>query len=363
MKAKQASPHQCSVAILGSTGSIGRQTLDVIRSHPRQFKVFALGAYRNIDALLEQIEEFQPQVVAVFLSRQAQKLRQEILKRKFKNPPLVVNGSTGFETIAAHPKAHKIVFSASGLDTYKALLKAIKARKEIALANKEMMVAYGDKIMKLAKKNHVEVVPIDSEHCAIFQCLQGEDPKNIEKIILTCSGGPFYGKTAAELKNVAAREALKHPTWRMGDKISIDCATLFNKGFELIEAKHFFGLRDDQLEVVIHPESIVHSMVVFKDGSVKAQLAMPDMRIAIAYALAYPGRMHTDFPRPDFAKLQNLTFIKADFSVLRGPILSSAAAKQGRQSLKKLLKKNDLAVQKFLQNKIGFLDIYDEVTI
>lgn len=354
------------LSIIGSTGCLGRQTLEVVRANSKRFKIFALGTYQNVELLFEQIKEFKPQMVAVFKKSAAKKL-QKLLQSQHRfgrnSIPKILVGKAGWEKIASHSKVQKTVFVSSGLTALSSLYKAISARKEITLATKELIVAEGRRIMKLARKNRVTIVPIDSEHSAIFQCLQGENPRDIEKIILTCSGGPFYGKSKEELKNVTPEQALQHPTWKMGPKISIDSATLMNKGFEVIEAQHLFGLSPDQIEIVIHPESIIHSLVVFKDGSIKAQLGAPDMRIPITYALAYPERVQTNWPRLNLTQLQKLTFLKPDFSVLEGPSIASSRVHKGTGISKKLIKKNQESVQKFLQKKIKFLDIYKELKI
>lgn len=413
------------IAIIGSTGSIGRQTLEVIENQPNDYSVFGLACHENIELLFEQIQKFRPKIVAVYKKSAAKKLAKlliatgasqnlkwlqegknsakkcarahfyksknischALVKNKMADHslpqsqmpnvaqwsapslPQILSGKAGWEKLATHPGAQKIIFASNGLTALPALIKTIKAHKKIALANKEMLVAAGRQIMKTARQNNVTIVPIDSEHSAIFQCLQGENPDSIEKIILTCSGGPFYGKKKSDLQQVTPAQALKHPTWKMGQKISVDCATLMNKGFELIEAMHLFGLREDQIEILIHPESIIHSMVQFKDGSVKAQMGTPDMRLPISYALAWPNRPITNWPRIDFCKLQKLTFLKPDFTTFEGPLIAREIAHQTTQkSLKKnhnpqknLIKNNNEAVEKFLAGKISFNQIYDHL--
>lgn len=364
-------PHQfqnskrANITIIGSTGSIGRQTLEVIEMHPKHFKVFALACYENVELLFEQIQKFQPEIVAVYKKFAAQKLKKLCARLSHGTPsadffiPQILSGPDSWEQICTHPKTAKVVFSSTDTTALPALLKAIKSHKQIAIANKEMIVAAGEKIMKLARRHKVTIVPIDSEHSAIFQCLQGEDPRNVEKVILTCSGGPFFGKTKSELENVTVAQALNHPTWKMGKKISVDCATLMNKGFEVIEAMHLFGLKQEQVEVIIHPESIVHAFVQFKDGSVKSQLSSPDMRLPIIYALAYPQRLKTDLPRLDFNKIQNLNFKSVDHQTFQGPRIAHAAIKKGGKAPAILTNANNRAVKAFLNGKMNLNQIYD----
>jgi 1-deoxy-D-xylulose-5-phosphate reductoisomerase len=352
---------QKQIAVIGSTGSIGRQTLEVIKAHPQFFKVEALACHSNIDLLLGQIRVFKPNYAVVFNPQKAKILAEKIKKTKSGHAVKILSGKNGLVKIVALSKVQKIVFASSGLEALKPLLKAIKLHKEIALANKELIVAAGGLIMRQAKKNKVKIIPIDSEHSAIFQCLQGEELKNIEKIILTCSGGPFLGFSKKELQSVKASDALNHPVWKMGKKISIDSATLMNKAFEIIEAMHLFGLKEEQIEVVIHPESIIHSMVVFKDGSVKAQMSPPDMRIPITYALAYPQRIQTKWPRINFSELQKLTFHQPDFKIFEGPGLSLDAVKKGGTAPALLIMANNRAVSDFLAGKIPFSGIYPRI--
>jgi len=345
------------IAIIGSTGSIGRQTLEVIRAFPRLFKVAALSCNENIDLLERQINEFKPVMVAVCNKSAAAVLKKRLTKKRDLKTKIFA-GTESFKKIAGYHGTQKIVFASSGITALNALILAIKKRKQIALANKEMIVAAGGLIMNLARKCGVTIVPIDSEHSAIFQCLQGEDAADIEKIILTCSGGPFFGRTKEQLKKVTAADAVKHPAWNMGEKISVDSATLMNKGFEIIEAMHLFGLKESQIEVVIHQQCVVHSLVQFKDGSVKAQLAPPDMRLPITYALAWPQRIKAPWPRLDLKKIKELSFYPVDNAVFKGPALASAALKQGGNMPAALALANDKAVREFLGNKIGFHEIY-----
>jgi len=380
-----------NISIIGCTGSVGRQTLEVIKDHPGKYNVLALAAYENIDLLEEQVNEFKPEIVAVFDSIKAQELAERLQKQLQKTipssnakpdgftkhrsntkpcgttkpssfaTPTVLRGSEGWIQAASHSKVDRAFFVSSGVSALPALYRAIESKKEIALANKEMIVEEGEKIMQLSRKNGVTIIPVDSEHSAIFQCLQGEDPSSVEKIILTCSGGPFYGKSSVELKDITCEQALNHPTWCMGEKISIDSATLMNKGFEIIEAKHLFGLNEDQIEVIIHPESIVHSFIQFKDGSVKAQLGLPDMKTPITYALSYPERIETSLARIDFKTLSQLTFLAPDFTVFQGPRLAHAAIKKGGNTPAALRDANDEAVKKFLAREIGFNEIYEHI--
>jgi len=339
------------IALIGSTGSVGGQTLDVIKSRPDTWKVAALGAYQNTELLEMQIKEFHPQAAAVFDGEKVNSLLK-------KTSVPVFGGPESWIKIATLPQVDIVFFASSGVSALPALYAAIKAKKRVALANKEMIVEEGEKIMAAARENGVEIIPVDSEHSAIFQCLRGENPADVEKIILTCSGGPFYGSCARDLEGLTVEKALNHPVWKMGAKISVDSATLMNKAFEIIEAKHLFGLREDQIEVVIHPEGIVHSLVQFKDGSVKAQMGVPDMKIPITYALSYPERIKTAWGRIDFSTLSKLTFIKPDFTVFKGPDLARAALKKGGASPARLRRANDEAVQKFLAREMEFAKIY-----
>lgn len=348
-----------NIVIIGSTGSIGTQTLEVIRNHPREFKVLALACYQNIGVLAKQMTLYRPKVVAIYDKNAAKLFTEKLTNLSPKLRPTILAGPRGWEQIATLPSAKKIVFSSSGLTALPSLLSAIKSRKGIALANKEMIVAAGEMIMKTAKKYGVTIVPIDSEHSAIFQCLQGEDSRNIEKIILTCSGGPFFGKKKADIQKATLQQVLNHPTWKMGSKITVDSATLMNKAFEMIEAKHLFGLRDDQIDMIIHPESIIHSFVQFKDGSIKAQAAVPDMRIPIAYALAWPRRLTTSLPRLNFSKMRKLTFFPPDLDTFPAPKLAREVSKKGGNLPAALTEANSRNVGRFLKGKISFPEIYE----
>lgn len=344
------------IVIIGSTGSLGGLSLGVIKERPDDFQIHGLACYKNIHKLHQQILEFSPKTVAVFDVAAGIQLAKKLQEIPFKSRPKIFIGAKGWQDIATEPNVDKILFLSNGVTAFSALLEAIKKHKQIALANKELLVAHGEKIMKSAHKNKVTIVPIDSEHSAIFQCLQGEDLKNIEKIILTCSGGPFFGKKTDELKNITFNEAIKHPVWKMGTKISVDSATLLNKGFEVIEATHLFNVKPEQIEVVIHPEGIFHSFVQFKDGSMKAQLSNPDMRFAIQYALSYPKRSTTKYPRLLISELNNLHFHQPDHVTFPGITLSRKALKNKKTEA--LIKSNELAVEKFSKGEISFLEIY-----
>jgi len=346
-----------NIAIIGSTGSIGRQTLEIVRANPATYKVIGLACGKNIGLLEKQIKEFNPGFVAVFDRGRAEILRGKMAGKKLK----IFDGEAGLKKIAALPQAQKIVFASSGLAALNPLIYAIKANKEIALANKEVIVAAGETIMKLARKNGVVIVPVDSEHSAVFQCLAGEDPANVEKIILTCSGGPFYGKSRAELEKITVEQALKHPVWKMGKEISLDSATLMNKAFEVIEAAYLFNLRPEQIEVIIHPECVVHSMVQFRDGSIKALLTPPDMRYQIGYALSYPERAATNLPRLDFNLLKKLTFFKPDYKIFPGPKLAFEALRAGGNQPAALIYANHVARLAFLNHEISFGGIYPAI--
>jgi 1-deoxy-D-xylulose-5-phosphate reductoisomerase len=337
-----------NVAVLGSTGSIGTQVLDVISRFPYRFKIVGLSAGKNFGLLKEQIKKFKPEVVSVADLESAKKLGKVGVPVFFGEDSLV--------KVATCKNADVVLVSVAGNVGLLPTIEAIKSGKDIALATKEVLVTAGKIVMDLAKKNNVKIIPVDSEHSAIFQCLNGEDKKEIRKIILTCSGGSFRGKTLKDLKNVCVKDALNHPNWSMGKKIKIDCSTLMNKGLEIIEAHYLFDIPYKKIEVVIHPQSIVHSMIEFVDGSVIAQLGLPDMRLPILYALSYPQRLDLDLPKIDFSKL-NLNFSKPDTKTF--PILDYAiyAGKKGGTYPCALNAGNEIAVEYFLKGKIKFLDI------
>ena len=343
------------VAILGSTGSIGTQTLDVIRQHPDKFTVEVLTAQNNCDLLIAQALEFQPNAVVIGNEASYQKVKEALI-------PHDIKVFAGQKAIAQVVEMETIDLVLTALVGYAGLIptvNAIKAGKQIALANKETLVVAGELITKLAKENAVNIYPVDSEHSAIFQCLVGEFHNPIEKIILTASGGPFRGKDRAFLETVTREQALKHPNWDMGAKITIDSASLMNKGLEVIEAKWLFGLKTEQIEVVVHPQSIVHSLVQFEDGSIKAQLGLPDMRIPIQFALSYPHRFKSNFERFDFLKYPQLTFEQPDLKTFRNLQLAFDALAQGGNAPCVLNAANEIAVAAFLRSEIGFLEMPD----
>lgn len=342
------------ISILGSTGSIGTQTLDVVRKNKDKFEVIAISANSNIDLLLEQILEFNPKYVSVYNEESANKLKDMIPN----NIDIeILSSMEGLVKICELEEVDIVLTAVVGMIGLVPTMAAIKAKKTIALANKETLVTAGEIIMREAKKNNVKILPVDSEHSAIFQCLNGERKKDIEKIILTASGGPFRGKKKEELINVTKNEALKHPNWDMGRKISIDSSTLMNKGLEVIEAKWLFDVNVDDIDILVHPQSIVHSMVSFRDSSVIAQMGCPDMRLPIEYALTYPDRSKTDFERLDLAKITTLTFEQPDMETFPCLELAFKALKLGGTYPVVLNSANEVLVNEFLNDKIGFYDI------
>ena len=342
------------ITILGSTGSIGTQTLDVARKNKDKFEIVAISANSSVELLLEQILEFCPKYVAVYDEKSANRLKEMIPK----NIDIeVLSGMEGLVKICQLEEVDVVLTAVVGMIGLVPTMAAIKSKKTIALANKETLVTAGELVMREARKNNVEILPVDSEHSAIFQCLNGENKKEIEKIILTASGGPFRGKKKEDLINVKKEQALKHPNWDMGRKISIDSSTLMNKGLEVIEAKWLFGVEAEDIEVVVHPQSIVHSMVSFRDSSVMAQLGCPDMRLPIQYALTYPDRLETDFERLDFMKASTLTFEDPDMETFPCLRLAFEALKMGGTYCAALNSANEVLVNEFLNDKIGFYDI------
>lgn len=342
------------ITILGSTGSIGTQTLDVVRKNKDKFEVVAISANSSVDLLLEQILEFNPKYVAVYNEESANKLKNMIPNNIYIE---VLSSMEGLVRICELKEVDIVLTAVVGMIGLVPTMAAIKAKKTIALANKETLVTAGEIVMEEAKKNNVDILPVDSEHSAIFQCLNGERKKDVEKIILTASGGPFRGKNKEELINVTKNQALKHPNWDMGRKISIDSSTLMNKGLEVIEAKWLFDVDVEDIDIVVHPQSIVHSMVSFKDSSVMAQLGCPDMRLPIEYALTYPGRSETDFKRLDLAKIATLTFEKPDMETFPCLQLAFKVLKLGGTYPTVLNAANEVLVNEFLDDKIGFYDI------
>ncbi|WP_066635272.1 1-deoxy-D-xylulose-5-phosphate reductoisomerase [Desulfolucanica intricata] len=342
------------LVILGSTGSIGRQTLDVVRKLRHKLTVVGLAAGNNWPLLLEQINEFQPVVVAVASTEEAYKLRDALGP---KSPQEIYTGLEGLISVAGLPDADTVLTAVTGVIGLSPTIAAIRAGKNIALANKETLVAAGELVMRLAGEYRIKILPVDSEHSAIWQCLNGENSSSIQKIILTASGGPFRKKSQSELAEVTVEMALAHPNWSMGKKITVDSATLMNKGLEVIEARWLFGVEYSNIQVVVHPQSIIHSMVEFKDGSVIAQLGMPDMRIPIQYALSYPDRWFNELPRLNFLEQSNLTFEPPDLN--RFPCLALAfdAGKTGGTMPAVLNAANEVAVESFLNRSIAYKDI------
>ncbi len=344
------------VAILGSTGSIGTQTLEVIEQHPDKFKVVALSARSNADLLIQQAIRFRPGYVVITNGN------YDYVKKALKPYNIeVLDGSDNLLTIAALPMVDIVVTALVGFAGLLPTIHAIKNGKDIALANKETLVVAGEIVTDLAKKNNVKILPVDSEHSAIFQCLIGEDHSWVEKIFLTASGGPFRGMTTQQLKDIKKEQALKHPNWSMGSKITIDSATLMNKGLEAIEARWLFDLAPDQIDIIVHPQSIIHSLVQFVDGSIKAQMGLPDMRLPIQIALSYPERIPSSFPRFDFASYPELTFEKPDTEVFRCLALALDALHTGGNMPCVLNAANEIAVDAFLHGSIGFLEIAEIV--
>lgn len=340
------------IAILGSTGSIGTQTLDIVREQG-DIKVTALAAGSNIGLLEKQIREFQPKLAAVWDEKHAQELRTRIRDLDVD----VYSGMEGLIAVSTEEEAEILVTAIVGMLGIRPTVAAIKAGKNIALANKETLVTAGHLIMPLAKECDVSILPVDSEHSAIFQSLNGEEENRIAKILLTASGGPFRGKKRQELMNMQVEDALKHPNWSMGRKITIDSATLVNKGLEVMEAKWLFDVEPEQIQVVVHPQSVIHSMVEYEDGAVIAQLGTPDMRLPIQYALYYPKRRPLSGKRLDFYELSNLTFEKPDTETFEGLSLAMEAMKQGGNMPTVFNAANERAVALFLDRKIGFLEI------
>jgi len=341
------------VAIYGSSGSIGTQTLEVIKANNDLFEVEILTAHTNVDLLITQALEFNPNAVVIGDEKLYDKLKSALSNTHIK----VFAGEKALEEVAEFDSYDIMIAAIVGFAGLKPTLKAIEKGKVIALANKETLVVAGDIVMKKAFENRAPIIPVDSEHSAIFQCLVGENNNPIEKIILTASGGPFFGKKPNFLVNVKRDHALQHPNWSMGAKISIDSATLMNKGLEMIEAKWLFNLNPDQIDVVIHPQSVIHSMVQFEDGSIKAQMGYPDMKLPIQYALGFPERIKNNFPRFNFKKYPNLSFDEPDYKTFRNLGLAIDALQSGGNKACVLNAANEIAVWAFLKNRIGFLDI------
>ncbi len=344
-----------NIVILGSTGSIGTQTLEVVRRNKNRLHVEALSANSNVDLMEEQIREFRPKLCAMYDEKSAETLRIKTADLGVK----ILSGMEGLEEIAAAEGADTVVSAVVGMIGINPAIAAIKSGKDIALANKETLVAAGDIIMKLVKEYDVRMIPVDSEHSAIFQCLNGESHESIEEILLTASGGPFRGKKTADLLNVTKEDALKHPSWSMGAKVTIDSASMVNKGLEVIEAMHLFGVSPDMIHVLIQPKSVVHSMVRFKDQSVMAQIGTPDMKLPIQYALTFPDRPSAAYEKLDFAKLSTISFEEPDLETFRGLALAFSAARSGGSMPAVFNTANEEAVDLFLHDKIKFLEIYE----
>lgn len=343
-----------NLAVLGSTGSIGTQTLDVVRAHSDILKVEVLAANNNTELLAQQIEEFNPSI-AILHNKDA----YEKMKAQYTGSTKLLCGEEGLVEGATADKVDTVVTSLMGFAGLRPTMAAIDAGKNIALANKETLVVAGELVMQKAKEKQIEIMPIDSEHGALFQCLHGEDPEKIDKLLITASGGPFRGKKKEDLRNVSVKQCLSHPTWKMGRKITIDSASLMNKGLEVIEAKQLYGVSYDDIQVVVHPQSIVHSMVQYVDGSVIAQLASTDMRLPIQYALTYPDRLPCVAEKLDFWHMQNLTFEQPDTDTFRGLALAYEAGYIGGSMPCVMNAANEIAVEAFLNEQISFLDIYD----
>ena len=343
-----------NIAILGSTGSIGTQTLDVARKN-EDLRVVAVSAGKSVEKLEEQIREFHPILAAVWDEKAARDLKTRIADTDTK----VVSGMEGLLELASMPESDILVTAIVGMIGIRPTMEGIRAGKDIALANKETLVTAGHLIMPMAREYGVSLLPVDRDHSAIFQAIHGEENEEIHKLLITASGGPFRGRTTEELRNVTVADTLKHPNWVMGRKITVDSATLVNKGLEVMEARWLFDMDLDHIQVVVQPQSIIHSMVEFKDGAIMAQLGTPDMRLPIQYALYYPHRRYLDGDRLDFTKLREITFEVPDMETFRGLPMAIQASREGGSMPTVFNAANELAVKKFLEEKIGFLDIYE----
>jgi len=346
-----------SIAILGSTGSIGTQALEVIRQNPERFKVFVLTANNNAELLIKQALEFNPAYVVLTSESKLTEVRNALSSTETK----VLFGMDELCEVLSFPEISLVLTAMVGFAGLIPTLAAIKAGKDIALANKETLVVAGELVNSLAKEHGVKILPVDSEHSAIFQCLAGEEQNPIEKIYLTASGGPFRGRDVNFLASIGRKEALKHPNWVMGEKITIDSASLMNKGLEVIEAKWLFDLDVSQIDVIVHPQSIVHSIVQFRDGSMKAQMGLPDMKLPIQYALAYPERIENTFPRFNFLDYPNLSFEQADKKTFRNLALAFEALNVGGNMPCVINAANEVVVAEFLKERLGFLQMSDVI--
>ncbi len=345
------------LTILGATGSIGTQTLDVVRHNPQDFEVVALTASENVQKMAELVQEFRPAYAVMKNEEKAQELKAQLPSSECK----ILFGMEGFIEVSTLPQTEVVVAAMVGMIGLRPVMEAIRAGKDIALANKETLVTAGHIIMPLAKEYGVSILPIDSEHSAIFQCLNGGKKSQIETIYLTASGGPFRHYTKEQLETVTVEQALAHPNWFMGPKITVDSATMINKGLEIIEAKWLFSVELDQIHVLVQPQSIIHSMVGFRDGAVMAQMGTPDMRLPISYTLYYPDRNELEGERLDFEKIAEIHFEKPNTETLRGIPLALEACRTGGSMLTVMNAANEYAVAKFLNQDIGFLQIYDMI--
>lgn len=344
-----------NIAVLGSTGSIGKQTIEVVLNCPDLFNITVLTANNNSSLLVEQAKLVMPSVVVIVNTEKYSEVKEALSGLPIK----VLTGKNSLEDVVCFDNVDVVLTALVGFSGLKPTISAIKANKKIALANKETLVVAGELITSLCKKHKSAIYPVDSEHSAIFQCLVGEGENPIEKIYLTASGGPFLNKKREQLLSVTKKEALKHPNWDMGAKITIDSSTLMNKGLEVIEAKWLFNLSVEQIDVIVHPQSIIHSIVQFEDGSMKAQLGLPDMKLPIQYALGFPKRIKNGFKRFDFMSYPNFSFQKADLKTFKNLSLAYSAIKKGGNSPCVLNAANEIAVDAFLKNKIGFLNMSD----
>ncbi len=345
------------IAVLGSTGSIGTQALEVIKANPQHFAAEVLVANSNADLLIQQAIAFEPNVVVIADENKYKYVKDALASYDIK----VYAGSASIEQVVEMESIDLVLAAIVGYAGLASIINAIKHKKPIALANKETLVVAGELVTRLAAENGVNIYPVDSEHSAIFQCLAGEFHNKIEKIYLTASGGPFRGKDKSFLQHIKKEQALKHPNWTMGAKITIDSASLMNKGLEVIEAKWLFGLKNQQIDVIVHPQSIVHSIVQFEDGSMKAQMGLPDMKLPIQYAFSYPQRLRSDFPRFDFMQYPQLSFEKPDTETFSNLALAFKALETGGNMPCVLNAANEIAVEAFLQDKVGFLEMSDVV--
>ncbi|HEY9004214.1 MAG TPA: 1-deoxy-D-xylulose-5-phosphate reductoisomerase [Mucilaginibacter sp.] len=346
-----------NIAILGSTGSIGTQALEVISENPSLFNAYVLTAQNNAELLIQQSLKFRPAYAIICNEKYYERVKEALSSTEVK----VLAGIEAIKDIVTNPAIDMVLTAMVGFAGLEPTINAIKAGKDIALANKETLVVAGELITDLAKQHNINILPVDSEHSAIFQCLVGEEHHTIEKVIITASGGPFRGKSLEYLAGVTREDALKHPNWVMGAKITIDSASLMNKGLEVMEAKWLFDLDIEQIDVIVHPQSIIHSMVQFKDGSIKAQMGVPDMKLPIQYALAYPGRIENNFKRLDFINYPNLTFEKPDIKTFRNLAFAFEALKQGGNMPCIINAANEIAVAGFLNNGLSFLAMSDVI--